>query len=169
MQFDPSRRRVVAGLALTLAAPHIARAVDLRRTLRIGTVNPASSATGQACAAFAAAANASAALRGQFQVEVHANGELGGELEMTKACINGTLDLAVTATNVVSGIVVELGLLDAPFLFRDANHARGVLDGPIGVEYAGMLKPKGINVLAWAENRRCATSRPTSRSASRMI
>jgi tripartite ATP-independent transporter DctP family solute receptor len=162
MQLTTSRRGVVAGLAFALAMPSIGRAAGLRRSLRIGTVNPLSSATGQACAAFAASANAAPALADRFLVEVHANGELGGELEMAKACINGTLDLAVTATNVVSAIVTELGLLDAPFLFRDAAHARAVLDGPIGVEYAAMLKAKGIGVLAWAENglRHITANRP---------
>jgi tripartite ATP-independent transporter DctP family solute receptor len=124
----------------------------MRRVIRIGTVNPLPSTTGQACRGFADAVAASPVLAEAFQVEVHADGELGGELEMTKACINGSLDLAVTASNVVANIAPELGLLDAPFLFRDAAHARAVLDGPIGAEYADLLRPKGVYVLAWAEN-----------------
>ena len=81
---------------------------------------------------------------------------------MTKACINGSLELAVTASNVVANISPELGLLDAPFLFRDAAHARAVLDGPIGAEYAALLHPKGVIVLAWAENglRHITANRP---------
>jgi tripartite ATP-independent transporter DctP family solute receptor len=84
---------------------------------------------------------------------------------MTKACINGSLDLAVTATNVAANILPELGLLDAPFLFRDARHARAVLDGPIGDEYAQMLRPKGVMVLAWAENglRHITANKPVRR------
>ncbi len=58
----------------------------------------------------------------------------------------------MTATNVVASIVPELGLLDAPFLFRDATHARTVLDGAVGVEFTELLKAKGANNLAWAEN-----------------
>jgi tripartite ATP-independent transporter DctP family solute receptor len=68
----------------------------------------------------------------------------------------------VTASNVAANIVPELGLLDAPFLFRDAPHARAVLDGPIGTEYAGLMRPKGMIVLAWAENglRHVTANRP---------
>ena len=141
-----------AASAAALAAPAIGGAAGLRRTVRIGTVNPLPSATGQACRGFAEAVAADATLSGVLQVEVLANGVLGGELEMTQACINGSLDLAVTATNVAASIVAELGLLDAPFLFRDASHARAVLDGPIGAELAALMKAKGMINLAWAEN-----------------
>jgi tripartite ATP-independent transporter DctP family solute receptor len=151
MPHHTTRRIILGALAGMLAAPTILRAA-MRRTVRIGTVNPLESATGQACRGFADAVAASPVLSAAFQIEVHANGELGGELEMTQACINGSLDFAVTASNVVANILPEIGLLDAPFLFRDAAHARAVLDGPIGAEYAELLRPKDVHVLAWAEN-----------------
>ena len=165
MTLHHTRRVALCGLAAiagTLAAPGVLRAAATRRAIRIGTVNPLASATGQACRGFAEAVAASPILAEAFQVEVHANGELGGELEMTKACINGSLELAVTASNVVANISPELGLLDAPFLFRDAAHARAVLDGPIGAEYTALLHPKGVMVLAWAENglRHITANRP---------
>jgi TRAP-type transport system periplasmic protein len=169
MHLQQTRRAALGGLFATagaLAAPRVLRAAGLRRVIRIGTVNPPASATGQACRGFADAVAASAVLAEAFQVEVHANGELGGELEMTKACINGSLDLAVTASNVVANIAPELGLLDAPFLFRDAAHARAVLDGPIGADYAVLLRPKGVIVLAWAENglRHITSNRPVRKT-----
>jgi tripartite ATP-independent transporter DctP family solute receptor len=165
-----SRRSVLAaGVAVAgaLALPHLARAAGLRRTIRIATVNPPASATGQACRAFADAVAKSAVLSDGLQVEVVAGGSVGGELEMTQACINGTLDLAVTASNVVGGIVPEIGLLDAPFLFRDADHARAVLDGPIGAEFAALALPKGLHTLAWAENglRHVTANRPVRNPA----
>ena len=158
MCFRVSRRRLVADVALstfaalTLGAPGIVRAAPLRRTIRIGTVNPPASATGDACNAFAAAVAASPVLSQLLQVQVFAGGVLGGELELTQACINGSLDLAVTASNVVASIIPELGLLDAPFLFRDAVHARGVLDSAIGGELSELMRARGVNNLAWAEN-----------------
>jgi tripartite ATP-independent transporter DctP family solute receptor len=155
MSIRLSRRHVLrASLAAgaLLAAPSIGRAAGLRRAIRIGTVNPLASATGQACRAFAEAVAVSPVLSPVLEVEVLAGGVLGGELEMTQACMNGTLDLAVTASNVVASVVAEFGLLDAPFLFRDAAHARGVLDGPIGLELSELARAKGVINLAWAEN-----------------
>src|ERR1700735_3675792 len=101
MSFHVDRRRLLrstaSAAALTLAAPWIARAAGLRRTVRIGTVNPPASATGQACRAFAEAVAATPTLSSVLQIEVIAGGTLGGELEMTQACMNGSLELAVTA------------------------------------------------------------------------
>jgi TRAP-type transport system periplasmic protein len=167
-----SRRRFCAGAstlccfgAASLVAPRPAHAATLRRTVRIGTVNPLASATGQACRAFADAAAASPVLSQVLDVEVITDGVLGGELEITQACINGSLELAVTATNVVASIVPELGLLDAPFLFRDVEHARAVLDSAIGGQLTELLQAKGANTLAWAENglRHMTANKPIRR------
>src|ERR1700722_1835877 len=123
---------------------------------------PPAAASGGACKAFAAAVAATPVLSKAFDVEVFTGGVLGGELEITQACIDGTLDLAVTASNVVAGIVPEIGLLDAPFLFRDARHARAALDGPIGAELTDLLRAKNVNPLAGAENgmRHVTANRP---------
>jgi tripartite ATP-independent transporter DctP family solute receptor len=160
-----TRRLIIGGIAVLaggICARAVLRAAAPRRVIRIGTVNPLPSATGQACRAFAEAVAASPVLAETMQVDVHANGDLGGELEMTKACINGSLDLAVTASNVAASIAPELGLLDAPFLFRDAAHARTVLDGAVGAEFATLMRSKGLNLLAWAENglRHVTANRP---------
>ena len=95
MPLHTHRRGLLAGaigLGCALALPHIARSAGLRRTVRIATVNPPASATGQACRAFAEAAARSPELSAVMQVEVVAGGALGGELEITQACMNGTLD-----------------------------------------------------------------------------
>ncbi len=151
-----SRRRAVAAVSLALGAPlfatPLASAGGFRRIVRIGVVNPLESAPGQACRAFVEAAATMPELDGIMQMELHANGELGGEIEMVKACAAGALDLVFAASNVVAVLVPELGLLDAPFLFRDAPHAHAVLDGSIGQEYIDLLQGKGLNVLAWGEN-----------------
>ncbi len=152
MSLNASRRCFLVAAAASLAMSHYGHAGGLRRTIRIATVNPPAAATGQACQAFAAAVAATPVLSKAFDVEVFTGGVLGGELEITQACIDGTLDLAVTASNVVAGIVPEIGLLDAPFLFRDARHARAALDGPIGAELTDLLRAKNVNTLAWAEN-----------------
>lgn len=147
-----TRRRFLIATASIAAAGCSARAGTLRRTIRIATVNPPGSATGQACRAFADAIAATSVLSNMLEVEVFTSGTLGGELEIAQACIDGTLDLAITASNVVASIVSEVGLLDAPFLFRDALHARAVLDGAVGTELTELLHTKGANNLAWAEN-----------------
>ena len=48
--------------------------------------------------------------------------------------------------------VPEARILDIPFLFRDYDHARRTLDGPIGQDILGKFPAKGIIALAWTEN-----------------
>ncbi len=152
-----SRRRVaLCSAALALGASFLgARPVQagaFRRVVRLGVVTPIASALGQACRAFADAVATVPALNDVLQIEVHPNGEVGSEVEMVKACASGALDLVFATSNVVAAQVPELGLLDAPFLFRDTAHAHATLDGPIGQEFVGLLRDKGLHLLAWGEN-----------------
>ena len=152
------RRRLLItnAAAATLAPPRlaggIARATAFRRVVRVGVVTPLAAAPRQACQAFADTVAATPVLNSALQLEVHANGVLGGEIEMVKACAAGALDLVFAVSNVVAGLVPELGLLDVPFLFRDAAHARATLDGPIDQEYVDLLLGRSLNMLAWGEN-----------------
>ncbi len=166
MSIITTRRHALAycviGTSGLLFAPAIVRATERRRVLRLGVVNPAHSAPGQACLAFAAAASNTPVLAEHISVEVHANGELGGEVEMVRACAAGAVDLVFAASNVVAGLVPELALFDAPFLFRDAAHARATLDGPVGAEYVELLARQDLGLLAWGENgvRHVTANRP---------
>ena len=56
---------------------------------------------------------------------------LGGEREMIEAVQLGTLDIVNTSTGPVGNFVPEVNIVDIPFLFRDYDHARRVIDGPI--------------------------------------
>jgi tripartite ATP-independent transporter DctP family solute receptor len=52
----------------------------------------------------------------------------------------------------VPNFVPEVAILDIPFLFRDYQHARATLDGPIGQEMLAKFPAKNIQALAWGEN-----------------
>ena len=159
-----TRRNAIVGLtgfvAVALSAPRLARATP--RIVRLGHNNTQQSHYAQGAAAFAEAVQASPALASVLTIEVHGNAELRDELGMLKACSVGTLDLAICA-NVASGSIVrENELLNAPFLFRDVDHARAALDGAIGEEFAQIGRAAGVNVIAWGENglRHVTSNRP---------
>jgi tripartite ATP-independent transporter DctP family solute receptor len=84
-------------------------------------------------------------------VEQPANA-LGGEREMIEGLQIGSVDMVITSTGPVGNFVPEVLVLDLPFLFRDYEHARGVLDGPIGQELLERFPERGIVALAWSEN-----------------
>lgn len=90
--------------------------------------------------------------QGRFKCQHFANSALGGEREQIEAVQLGTQDLVNTSTGPVGNFVPEVKIVDIPFLFRDYDHARKVMDGPIGQDILTKFPSKGIIALAWTEN-----------------
>ena len=89
---------------------------------------------------------------GRYKVQIFPAGALGGERELIASAQNGSLDLVLTSTGPVGLFVPDTLLTDIPFLFRDYEHARKVLDGPIGQDILARFQSKGLIGLAWGEN-----------------
>ncbi len=89
---------------------------------------------------------------GRYKCQQFPNSALGGEREMIEAVQLGTLDIVNTSTGPVGNFVPEVNIVDIPFLFRDYEHARTVLDGPVGDELRAKFPAKGLIALAWTEN-----------------
>ena len=90
--------------------------------------------------------------QGRYKCQQFPNSALGGEREMIEAVQLGTLDVVNTSTGPVGNFVPEMKIVDIPFLFRDYDHARRVLDGPIGQDLLTKFPSKGLVALAWTEN-----------------
>lgn len=90
--------------------------------------------------------------QGRYKCQHFANSALGGEREQIEAVQLGTQDLVNTSTGPVGNFVPEVKIVDIPFLFRDYDHARKVMDGPIGQDILTKFPSKGIIALAWTEN-----------------
>jgi tripartite ATP-independent transporter DctP family solute receptor len=90
--------------------------------------------------------------QGRYKCQQFPSSALGGEREMIEAVQLGTLDIVNTSTGPVGNFVPEVKIVDIPFLFRDYDHARHVLDGPIGQDILAKFPSKGLVALAWAEN-----------------
>jgi len=88
----------------------------------------------------------------RYKCQQFPSGALGGEREMVEAVQLGTLDLVNTSTGPVGNFVPEVKIVDIPFLFRDYEHARKVLDGPIGQDLLSKFPAKGLVALGWTEN-----------------
>ncbi|MDM0105947.1 TRAP transporter substrate-binding protein [Variovorax sp. J22R24] len=90
--------------------------------------------------------------QGRYKCQHFPNSALGGEREQIEAVQLGTQDLVNTSTGPVGNFVPEVKIVDIPFLFRDYDHARKVMDGPIGQDILAKFPSKGIIALAWTEN-----------------
>ena len=120
------------------------------RVLRIGFILSRSSQLGAGADAFAN--DIARRTNGRFKVEIYPDAMLGGEVALMRAVQLGALDLAFITGAPLPYLVPAEGIFDIPFLFRDAQQARDVLDGPIGREYLVKMDENGIHALAWGEN-----------------
>lgn len=89
---------------------------------------------------------------GAWTGEQAAAGALGGERDMIEGLQIGSLDLVISSTGPLGNFVPETYALDLPFLFRDYDHARAVLDGEIGQELLAKIGENDLVGLAWSEN-----------------
>ncbi|MFN3937711.1 MAG: TRAP transporter substrate-binding protein DctP [Gemmobacter sp.] len=89
---------------------------------------------------------------GRYRIDIAPGGALGSEREMVEGVQLGTVDLVLTSLGTVGGFVPDTLILDLPFLFGSVEHARAVIDGPIGAQLSEAIAARGFQPLAWAEN-----------------
>ncbi|MBI6628494.1 TRAP transporter substrate-binding protein [Pontibaca salina] len=88
---------------------------------------------------------------GKFDFKHFPSSGLGGEREVIEGLQIGTVEATIVSSGTLANFVPETGVFDIPFLFRDLDHARGVLDGPIGAEILAKFDNVGLHALAWGE------------------
>jgi len=141
-----SQLAVAAGMAFGVAASAQAQTT----TLKIGYATTKESHYGVGSTVFCD--EVEKGTQGRYKCQHFPNSALGGEREQIEAVQLGTQDLVNTSTGPVGNFVPEVKIVDIPFLFRDYDHARKVMDGPIGQDILGKFPSKGIIALGWTEN-----------------
>lgn len=86
-----------------------------------------------------------------YKIQQFPNSALGGEREVIEGLQLGTIDMAIVSTGAVLNFVPQAGVFDIPFLFRDLDHARKVLDSDIGQDMLKQFPERGLVALAWGE------------------
>nr|WP_072514110.1 TRAP transporter substrate-binding protein [Ndongobacter massiliensis] len=89
---------------------------------------------------------------GKVKVDVFHSSQLGNERDMVEGLQLGTLEMALISTAPLSSFTTDFLVFDLPFIFKDAPHAREVLDGPIGDRLFATLKDQMVIGLAYWEN-----------------
>jgi len=138
---------VFLALAVVSATP----SAQAQQVLKLGHVLPADSQFGAAARVFGD--EVSKRTNGKFQIKEHPASALGSGKAMLAALKLGTVEMLISSSG---GSLEEfnptVGILDLMLLFRDAQHAYSVLDGPIGRDLLDSFKAQGVVGLAWAEN-----------------
>ena len=137
-----------AALSAALSAASVSAPINAQTVVRLSHPTPATSHYGAGSQAFCAELEKRTTGRYKCQIQAGVNDERAS----VEAVQLGTLDVTNTSTGPVSNFVPEVGIVDIPFLFRDYDHARRVLDGPIGQDILAKFPSKGLIALAWTEN-----------------
>jgi tripartite ATP-independent transporter DctP family solute receptor len=87
---------------------------------------------------------------GRLKVEIFPSSQLGGEREMQEMVALGTLEMTVT------GVIVTYeplyALLEAPYLYRDRDHIRKVMESAVVADLGETLIKKGLRMVGFYEN-----------------
>ncbi|MFC0220818.1 TRAP transporter substrate-binding protein [Pseudochelatococcus lubricantis] len=142
-------RRKLLGFLLAAGMASLSGQAVAQTALKIGYVLPATSHYGYAVSVLAS--EVAKRTEGRYRLEAFPSGALGGEREMVEGAQLGTLGLVLTSTGPVTNFVPEVGILDLPFLFRDAAHAHQVLDSKIGQDLLAKFPSHGLVGLAWTD------------------
>lgn len=146
MQVFQGIRLAAVGAALSMAAV----AAHGQNVLKIGYATSPTSHYGVGSTVFCE--QIQKGTQGRYSCQQFPSSALGGEREMIESVQLGTLDLVNTSTGPLGNFVPEVKIVDIPFLFRNYDHARKVMDGPIGQDLLKKMQAKGLVGLAWTEN-----------------
>ncbi|WP_170181417.1 TRAP transporter substrate-binding protein [Lampropedia puyangensis] len=142
--FSPALVGAVAAAAITVSTP-----ASAETTLKMAYALSQQSHYGAAGNAFAKTLDEGSG--GKYKVQQFANSALGGEREVIEGLQLGTIDVAVLSTGATMNFVPSAAVFDVPFLLRDLDHARKVLDGEIGQNMLAEFNKRGLIALAWGE------------------
>ncbi|MEC1717912.1 TRAP transporter substrate-binding protein [Schinkia azotoformans] len=89
---------------------------------------------------------------GKVKVEVFPNGVLYAEGEEVNALIRGEIQMIAPAYSNMTELLPEWLILDLPYIFKDDEHVKAVLNGEIGDSLLGELKKHNIKGIAFWSN-----------------
>lgn len=132
-----------------MAALAFAGAAQAQTEVKIGYALPENSHYGAGAKTWAEVTETET--DGAFSFVHYGSSGLGGEREVLEGLQLGTVEATIVSSGTLSNFVPEAGVFDIPFLFRDFDHARATLDGPIGQEMLAKFEDQGMVALAWGE------------------
>ena len=107
---------------------------------------------------------------GRISIQMFPSMQLGGEKEMIEQAQVGALQIARISVGAMGPVVDDLNVFNMPFIFRDEEHMRKVIDGPIGQDLLDRVSnapTSRLIVLGWmdAGTRNVYCDRPVTKPA----
>jgi tripartite ATP-independent transporter DctP family solute receptor len=105
-----------------------------------------------------------AATQGRIKLQMFPGGVLGSEKEVVEQVQLGAIQVARISLGVIGPVVPEVDVFNMPFIFRNEEHMRKVIDGPIGAELLDRItaSPARLVALGWMDggSRNLYTKKP---------
>lgn len=140
-------RLVLASLAVAcLPAGALAAKFNLKLGHAVNTTE------GQHAAAVKMAELVKQRSNGDVEITVYPSSTLGTDAAMINGARGGTIDIVSSGASNYNGIVPATAAFELPFVFRSAQHAYTVLDGPIGAKVLEDFGAHRLKGLAYWEN-----------------
>jgi tripartite ATP-independent transporter DctP family solute receptor len=144
----PSAALAFAAAGLLAALP--AQAQFQERTLRLSVPVPKEHPQGNGVVKMSACTLEKSG--GKLKIQPFYDGSLGNDIAATSSVRTGSLDMVITSSAPLVGILPSIGVFDLPFLFNNEREADQVLDGKAGDYFTAKLMGVGLVNLAWWEN-----------------
>jgi TRAP-type transport system periplasmic protein len=147
----PLSRRTLTGVAAAAALACLApSAFAAKFNLKLG--HAVNTTDGQHAAAVKMAELVKQRTNGDVEITIYPANQLGNDAAMINGARGGTIDIVSSGASNYNGIVANTAAMELPFVFRSAQHAYTVLDGPVGTGVLNELAPHGLKGLAYWEN-----------------
>jgi len=89
---------------------------------------------------------------GKVKVQAFHSSQLGNERDMVEGLQLGTIEMSLVSTAPLASFTKQFEVFDLPFIFKDTESARKVLDSSIGQGILDSLESQGIIGLCYFEN-----------------
>jgi len=90
--------------------------------------------------------------KGNVQIQVFPNSQLGGQRDLLEGLQLGILDITLSSTAVLANFIPQCQVMDLPFIFVSKAHVYAVADGPLAKEIYKNAEAKGMKVIGTWEN-----------------
>lgn len=137
-------------MALLVATLPLLADAGAKRTLKLGTILPADNILTQNAQEFAK--KVTERTKGEVEVVVYPNSQLGNERDLTEGLQLGTVEMAEVSGGVMGSFAPEAQVFSLPFIFNGWDHLDRVLKSAAADTLSGIvLKKTGIRTLGWME------------------
>lgn len=119
-------------------------------TLKISSVLPDSHPTNRSMKLFGDKVKEKT--KGQIEVQVFGNSQLGEQRDNLEQLKLGTLDMMLTAAGPLGQFVPTMDVVSLPYIFRDLDHLHKAVDGEPGKRLSADIAKAGFVFMYWSDS-----------------